>query len=241
MSKEDKTDIILIVEGYTDQVSLKPFEGLYSPKKVSFHIMGSDITSKFGIDRNNIIKTLQNSLCKFISSEKILPKSILCIIQIMDTDGAYVPDTCVVYDSSLPPKKTLYDKESIRSNNPEDIKKRNFLKRSLMDRMSGLPYICIQRTKIPYRCFYLSRNLEHIIHNRIDDLTKQTKLALAKCLSKTETSPSDFKNFFFSEDIMVAGNHKETWDYLCLEATNSLQRKSNLHLSFQFIENLLQN
>lgn len=62
----------------------------------------------------------------FFDREKILPKDITEIIQIVDTDGAYISDECIVEDSSLQEEESpFYKDDEIACLDVEKIKLRN--------------------------------------------------------------------------------------------------------------------
>lgn len=82
---------------------------------------GGDITSTnyenkqgkhYWVHPSNIEEAIYELfLDDFFDKEKILPKDISEIIQIVDTDGAYIPNECVVLDSSLSEEDSPFYKD----------------------------------------------------------------------------------------------------------------------------------
>ena len=81
------------------------------------------------------------------------------IIHIVDTDGAFAPDSCIVDDQTA--EDPIYTETEIRTNSKNKIELRNRQKRENLGRLSIVKEIA----SIPYRIFYMSSNLDHVLYN----------------------------------------------------------------------------
>lgn len=134
MGKRPKRKIVLfLVEGKSDREALQLaipelYDEIDEDIEVYFPIIrkeeeekGGDITSTnyenkqgkhYWVHPSNIEEAIYELfLDDFFDKEKILPKDISEIIQIVDTDGAYIPDECVVLDSSLSEEDSPFYKD----------------------------------------------------------------------------------------------------------------------------------
>ena len=97
-----------------------------------------------------------------------------------------------------------------------------------MDRLSSHSKI----NGISYNAYYLSCNLEHVLHNdaNIDDNLKVEKAE--EFSERYYEKESDFLDFIRAESFAVEGSYKESWEFI-KQGSNSLNRYSNLHLVFE--------
>jgi len=97
-----------------------------------------------------------------------------------------------------------------------------------MDRLSRHSKI----NGIPYNAYYLSCNLEHVLHNdaNVDDNLKVEK---AEEFSDSYFERElEFLDFIRKDSFAVEGEYEETWEFI-KQGSNSLNRYSNLHLVFE--------
>lgn len=106
MGKRPKRQIVLfLVEGKSDREALQLaipelYDQIDGNMEVFFPVMiedeeekGGDITSKIKVWPRNIEEKIYEFFLKdFFNEQKILPKDIAEIVQIIDMDGAYVSD-----------------------------------------------------------------------------------------------------------------------------------------------------
>ena len=101
----------------------------------------------------------------------------------------------------------------------------------ILNKLSKLSEIC----NIPYSVYFLSCNLEHVLHN-VQNVLPEEKMKYATSFSdKYVDNIDDFIKFMNSNEIAVNGNYDETWDFI-KQNNNSLNRHCNFHL---FINKLL--
>jgi len=229
MSKTKKV-ILLIVEGIVDQVSLEPvLPKLVVGRSVRFVITRGDITTDKTVTTQNIKRKLSNIVSSFLNSSRLIPSDILQVIHIVDTDGAFVPDDCIVAN---PNEKLLYLSDRIETQNTQGIIDRNEKKTRLLNMLISTPKIFNKQ----YDVYFFSRNIEHVLHDNDKELTSEEKMELAnKFADLYHDTPSEFLSFISDPLIAVQGTKIETWDFI-RQDTNSLKRYSNIHV---FIEELI--
>ncbi len=86
---------------------------------------------------------------------------------------------------------------------------------------------------IPYRLYFNSCNLEHVLYNELKDFSDDEKEMLSDDFAeKYEGKVWEFIDFISDRSVTVEGTYKETWKYIEKDK-NSLQRHSNMHLIFK--------
>ena len=182
-----------------------------------------------------IRKTCSGLLCFMDHGRKeLLPKDISEIIQIVDTDGAYIPDECVVLDSSLSEEDSpFYKDDKIACLDVDKIVKRNEQKSENLDYLSSCTTIKVRQKTVPYSVYYVSCNLDHYLH-RSANLDYRMKRSLADTFARTYIG--DVEGFIkeISDDpgAVKGMSYDESWNYI-KEDKNSLHRHTNLNLLFE--------
>ena len=123
----------------------------------------------------------------------------------------------------------FYTTENISCKNVEKAKIRNRHKKELMDYL----LICDSIKGIPYRCFYLSSNLDHALYNKLnldDESKSEYALAFYEAFLGKEKL---FINFLDMQVVNgVPKNFSASWKYIKAER-HSLERHTNLNLYFK--------
>ena len=102
-----KKVVFIIVEGPSDEEALGTlFCKIFDNNSVYVHIMHKDITTDRGIKPENILAKLGNEVRKYAKANHFTNQDFQEIIHIVDMDGVYVPDECVVENSKN--TKTIY-------------------------------------------------------------------------------------------------------------------------------------
>lgn len=247
MGKRPKRKVILfLVEGKSDREALRlaipelydeideDFEVFFPTIREADEEIGGDVTSKIGVYPRNIEDKIYNLFLKdFFDEEKIFPKDITEIVQIVDTDGAYIPDECVmVGENPDGSDKPYYSDTGIICTNPTRIVKRNECKRENLDYLSSLEKIKVRQKSVPYRIYFFSCNLDHYLHHSAN-LDYRMKRTLAATFSKSYIS--DVRGFVkeISDDPGATSDmsYEESWRYI-KEGMNSISRHTNLNLLF---------
>lgn len=233
-SNEEVRNFIAVVEGEWDAESLAAIKDMCAEMKVHFHKVGSDITSNMAYNRSNIVAQLTEHVRQYIGEAKIQPGSLVGIMHVMDTDGAYIPQENVLEDPEAPEHGIIYGEDCMRCRYPQVTRWRNERKGQLMERLSGLPHLTLERRRIPYQCYYMSRNLEHVLYGNADNLTRKEKARLASGGEPWKIDPVKLEALFLSSDVCVPGTYSETWNFIH-EGMHSLERHSNMHFAFDFL------
>lgn len=227
-----KKALLFIVEGSTDRDSLSPvLANIFENSYIHFHVFRGDITLQHGTTPQNIVKKVNDCVKEEMKRNGYRRSDIIKVYHLIDTDGAFIPDENVRAFNEpdhLSKISTVYQENCILCRDPEVIRHRNGNKTRVVRRLIG------QKTigKTPYELLFMSRNLEHVLHNRIETLTQRQKVELADDFAdKYITKPKEFIEYISSGDIAVPGTFTDTWTYI-LNDIHSLQRNSNLHLIF---------
>lgn len=226
--------ILFIVEGFSDKEALNGIlSELYEDKSIVFSIVDGDITTQNSTRSENIREKIGDCIKRAIQRDKFLKTDIDLVIHLIDTDGVYIPDNNIIENKDL---KVKYTETHIETNEVENIKKRNDKKRSILNILSSMSSIYKGKNIIPYRMFYMSCNLEHVLHN-IQNAVDNEKVNLAERLEDEYIdNPEEFVKFMSNSSFTVQGGYKETWEFIKKDL-NSLNRYSNFHLFFKMNTN----
>ena len=254
MGKRPKRNIVLfLVEGKSDREALKLaipelYDQIDENIEVYFPVIrredeekGGDITTSRYTDRqgktywvhpNNIQDAIYTLfLDDFFDSEKILPKDIAEIIQIVDTDGAYISDGCIVEDPSLQEEESpFYTDDEISCLDIEKIKLRNQQKSENLTYLSKCSTIKVKQKTVPYSVYYFSSNLDHFLHHSAN-LDYRMKRNLAETFARNYIGDVEgfIKEIAEDPDAVKDMSYEESWDYIKKE-NNSLHRHTNLNV-----------
>ncbi len=220
---------IVIVEGPSDNTALSVYLSRYfDEKKIEFIELHSNILSEKYKKPNNIITDLNNIIDDFLENNRYIKLTYIDeIIQIVDTDGMFIEDSKVIEDNSA--TSNQYTLDNVYTDNVERIRTLNKIKICNMEILLSKNDITIRKHKIPYSVYYMSRNLEHVLHNRIDNLSDDEKKLLAFQFANKYKNVLDFVNFIKNSSFSVNDEYKDSWRFI-KEDTNSLKRFSNLGL-----------
>lgn len=245
MRNKPKRNIILfLVEGKSDREALQgPIQELYDRKdennEVVFRIIneeeaesGGDVTTRTGVYPENIeAKINKLFLGNFFKVNGLNARDISEIIQIVDTDGVYIPNDAVrEKEEQSGDSSTFYDDKTINCSNASNIIRRNEHKRKNLDYLISLKRITIRQFPLPYSIYYFSCNLDHFLHNSAN-LEPRMKRSLASIFADNFIdNPDGFVNIISGDPSAVTGmNYGESWNYI-KDDLNSLQRHTNLNI-----------
>lgn len=82
----------------------------------------------------------------------------------------------------------------------------------------------------PYRIYFNSCNLEHVLYCELKDFTDEEKQILSDDFADRFDGKVD--EFISDPIVAVPGTYQKTWDYIEKDK-NSLNRHSNMHLIFE--------
>lgn len=218
--------VLFVVEGPSEELALgyilsRLFEGQGA---VRIEVMYGDILTKwrFGTvpsgrtPAKDVADRVRDCVVDYLggNSPKLKWTDLACIIQLSDTDGAYVADDFVACEDDAELRRTL---------NTFHMKQES-TKRLL--RRSHLTY---RGQSVPYGLYYFSKNLEHALHNRDEGLSDEDKLVLARRFQQEYRN--DVNGFIeLMKELCPCLGYKESWDFI-RESTNSCSRCSNFLLA----------
>lgn len=226
--KKSKKIVLFIVEGITDETSLSLIlSRLVGNKVVHFHVINQDITSEFHSKPQNIIKKIDGEVRKYLCQNNGLKRTdIKEIIHIVDTDGAFVNEEFILEEASC--NKTFYTLETIKTNKKDLIISRNKRKSSILNKLYQTNHI----GKIPYKVYFFSCNLEHVLHDSQNTHRHNKSLYSYKFVDEYVGKEEQFIDFLSSNFFTVKGEYRETWSFIKKDL-NSLNRYCNFHLFFK--------
>lgn len=255
MGKRPKRQIVLfLVEGKSDREALQLaipelYDRIDENIEVFFPIMvedeeekGGDITSKINVWPRNIEEKIYELFLKnFFDEQKIMPKDITEIIQIVDMDGAYVSDNMVCAgENPTGENRPYYDSNAIITQRVEGIVKRNMHKRENIDYLSSLKTIKVRQKTVKYSVYYFSANLDHFIHHDANlDYRKKRELADTFARNYIDDVEGFIKQITDDSGTVVGMDYKQSWDFIKTEGLNSLQRHTNLNVLLSNLQKMI--
>lgn len=141
-------------------------------------------------------------------------------------DGAYIDDSNILQGNST---EIIYSIENISCRNTQKAKDRNKHKREMIDYLLA----CDNIKGIPYRCYYLSSNLDHALYNQLN-LSDELKSQYAQAFYEQFMGKESLFIKFLDMEVVngVPESFIASWRYIRKEL-HSLQRHTNLHIYFK--------
>lgn len=227
-----KRIVLAIVEGPSDREALGPgLTEILEPNGLHVEIVHTDITSETAANAGTIRKAVGSIVSKCMSAYKFRKSDILKVLQIIDTDGAYVPDSQVVWDPAA--LKPVYSPGEIKTCDRDMLIQRNHRKRSNMDVLASTLQVS---GNIPYSACYMSSNLDHVLYDRLNTDDEEKALNAHAFARKFKNDPRGFLGFISSSEFSVTGNHLESWNFIRKNG-NSLKRYTNLGIELNDLIN----
>ena len=235
MGKRPRRKIVLfLVEGKSDRKALQlAISELYDQIDKNIEVFFPTITSKNKIWPRNIEEKIYEFFLKnFFDEQKIMPKDITEIVQIVDMDGAYVSDDMVCAgENPTGENKPYYTGNSIITQRVEKIIKRNAHKRENIDYLSSLQTIKVKQKAVKYSVYYFSANLDHFLHHDAN-LDYREKIDSADAFAKTYIGNVEgfIKQIIDDPGAVVGMDYEQSWNFIKTKGCNSLQRYTNLNI-----------
>ena len=219
--------IFVIVEGPSDERALGVvLNRIYDTSSVYIHVIHGDITTKNGVSSDNILSKIRAEITSYAKSNHYNKSDFKEIIHLVDMDGAYIPDVNIIEDTSV--TETLYSTTNIRTNNKSNIVKRNQQKSANINKICTTPTVW----DIPYRVFYMSCNLDHVLHDKINSTDAEKKRDSIKFAKQYKENVQEFLSFISDSDFSVKMPYKESWQFIKQEL-RSLERHTNFGNCFK--------
>ncbi|MEY8354667.1 hypothetical protein AALB39_15095 [Lachnospiraceae bacterium 54-53] len=226
MKSSEKKVIVFIVEGPSDEAAIGPvIKEFFSKEQVQFLVVHGDITSRDYVSTENVLSKI-NGLLEFVKEKyRYKTTDFFKIIHLTDTDGVFVPDQ---YIRTADVPSITYHVDHVDTKSVESTLRRNHQKADILFKLRKTGEI----KKIPYRIYYNSCNLEHVLYKELKDFTNEEKEEMADAFAERyENHVEDFISFISDGTAAVPGTYQETWKYIEKDL-NSLNRNTNIHQIF---------
>ena len=225
--KTTRKAVIFVVEGKSDKKALEHiFQVIYKHKNVTFEFTRGDVTSDETLTLNEVVQTIYEKVESYRKEKKLNKNDIWQIVQIFDTDGTYIPESAIVTGKT---KEFYYTTEEISCKDTGKVVRRNEWKSSMMNELLKLSDI----KGIPYKCYFMSSNLDHALYNKQNLTDEEKELYSIKFYEMFEGREKLFIKY--RESDVVNGcpdSFPASWKYI-KEELHSLERHSNLHIYFK--------
>ena len=227
-----KKILLFVVEGQTESFALGGVLSNFFNDKfhIFFHEIGGDILTKFYY-MNTPKQSLGVAVKDFLRINNFTSKNVIYkVIHLIDTDGCYAPDDCIIYN----PKYTkdvgcYYTDTTIETDNPNEKKKRNNEKRLAINTLITMQKPVVLGT-IPYEIYYFSCNRDHALHGNHNPSRKQKNLYAYQFKNEYENDYNKFKGFLKNLFPNIPEkSFKASWEYIKQEY-HSLEKGSNFYL-----------
>lgn len=224
---EIKKTVLFIVEGSSDKAALeKIFKMIYKDtKNINFKFTHGDISSDETVTEANVRDKIYTIIDKFIKEKKLKKTDIWQVVQIFDTDGAYVPKEAVVLGTT---SSFVYSLKTIACKDIEKVLKRNERKKKIMD-------FLLQQQEIhslSYEMYFMSCNLDHALYNE-QNLNDEQKQEYADAFYEKFIGKEKYFIDYLKTDVVnnTPNSYNSSWRYI-KEELHSLERHTNLHVYF---------
>jgi len=222
-----KKVIYVIVEGPTDEDALGViFQRFFDKNTVRVKVIHGDITTERSVDTSNILIHIKNIVQQSLIDYKLRKSDILRIIHLVDTDGAFIPDSAIVFDDEA--LKPFYSTTSIKTANPEGLIHRNHQKKMNLIKLHSTRLVW---GNIPYSVFYFSSNLEHALYDKLNLSDEEKETNALRFAEKYIDDIPAFKAFVRNSEFAVIDDYMSSWLFI-RQGLNSLNRHTNIGICF---------
>ena len=226
-SMSEKKVVIFIVEGTSDEAAIGTImKEYFSCNQVQFVVVHGDITLKDYVSNDHIIKKINEQIERVKIRYRYVQNDLIRIIHITDTDGVYAPEEDI---KKADVEEIRYYEDHIDTKNRSALIERNKRKGDILYKLRKTGKV----RGIPYRIYFNSCNLEHVLYGELKDFSDEEKQILSdEFADRYDGKVTEFIEFLSALAGAVSGTYKETWDYIEKDK-NSLKRHTNMHLKFQ--------
>ena len=233
--------VVIVVEGPSDKLYLEVpmsliFENKYG-SDASFVVL-SDFTGDYLYENQDVSSILDKYVegelrkPKFKMSEEIA-KHIVAVYHIIDIDQSYVSED-LIHKGDF--NSFHYSSDGIHYCRPEEVSKRNRIKRQNIEKLLLKKNVDLFNSKIQYHLFYYSVNIDHFYYDKLN-ISDEEKYHLARTYSEAilnkQSESGRIKKFYSDIDGInppeFPKDYKLTWDYIQCD-NNCLKRCTNVFL-----------
>ncbi len=222
----EKKVVAFIVEGPSDEAALgSVMKEYFSSDEVQFVVVHGDITLKDYASSDSVLKKINEQIESVRNKYRYSLEDFKKVIHIADTDGVYIPEHAV---QAAEVEHVQYYEDHIETGNVKTIINRNQRKGAVLYKLRKTGKI----NGIPYKIYFNSCNLEHVLYGALKDFSDEEKQILSDDFAdQYEGNVDGFIEFISDPKIAVPGAYQKTWDYIEKDK-NSLHRHTNMHLIF---------
>lgn len=223
----EKKVVAFIVEGPSDEAALGTImKEYFSNNEVRFVIVHGDITLKDYVSADHILIKINEQIEGVKNRYRYQQGDFIKIIHIVDMDGVYIPDVNI---READVEGVRYYEDHIDAQNVDSVIDRNKRKGTVLFKLRKTGRV----NRIPYRIYFNSCNLEHVLYGELKDFTDEEKQILSdEFADRYEGKVNEFVEFISDSSVAVPGTYQKTWNYMEKDR-NSLNRHSNMHLIFE--------
>lgn len=223
----EKKVVVFIVEGSSDEAALGTImKEYFSGNEVQFIVVHGDITLKDYVSGDEILKKINEQIERVKSRYRYVQSDFKKIIHLVDTDGVYIPVEDI---KKADTKEIQYYEDRIEAKNVSAVAERNNRKGDILYKLRKTGKV----NNVPYRIYFNSCNLEHVLYGELKDYSDEEKQILSDDFADRYDGKADeFIEFISTSNAAVPGTYQKTWDYIEKDK-NSLNRHTNMHLIFE--------
>lgn len=223
----EKKVVLFIVEGPSDEAALgSVMKEYFSSDEVQFVVVHGDITLKDNVSLDDIKKKINEQIEYIQRLYRYNFDDFIRIIHIVDMDGVYIPSEDI---KNADIEEVQYYEDFILAKHVQVIADRNKRKGDILFKLRKTGKI----HEIPYRIYFNSCNLEHVLYGELKNYSDEEKQRLSdEFADKYDGRAEEFVTFISEPAIAVLGTYQKTWDYIEKDK-NSLHRHSNMHFIFK--------
>ncbi len=221
-----KKIVFVIVEGPSDAEALGGIlDRLFSNSSVYVHIVHGDITTQKDTDSRNIVKKITALVKEYAASRHLKKSHFKEVIHILDMDGAYIDDSCIVLNKAL--GAPVYRDDCIETARVQGIVDRNHLKRDCLNVISSKEFIW---NDLPYQAYFMSCNLDHVLYNK-KNISDEEKQHLSFNFAKEYKDNLElFRTFILDPEFSLhMMSYRDSWSFIKKD-NRSLKRYTNFGL-----------
>lgn len=222
-----KKVVLIIVEGPTDEDALGViFERFFDKETVRVKVVHGDITTEKLVTSTNILNRITEIVQQSLKEYKLHKTDLQRVIHLVDTDGAFVPDSAVIFDEHA--AKPFYTLTEIKTAHRDGILLRNNQKKENLEKLHTTKHIW---KDIPYSVFYLSSNLEHALYDKLNLSDEEKEQYALQFYRRYKDDIPSFIDFICNSDFSVVDGYLPSWGYIKKDL-RSLERHTNIGLCF---------
>lgn len=219
-----KKIVLVIVEGVSDDTALGvALNQVYDRDTVHIEILHGDITTKVGVMSQNVVSKIGDVVKSLAKARRYKASDFKQIIHLVDTDGVYIPNECIYENQTL--DRFYYEDDGIYANSIDRVVRRNEQKRENLYRLRTTGSIW----KIPYRVYYMSCNLDHVLHEKRNSSDEEKEVDAYAFAKRYKGDVKGFIDYMCNSAFSTNMNYRDSWSFI-ESGLNSVARHTNFNI-----------